>query len=362
MSLSSIEPLESRRMFAAASAIPKFTETDLVSDGVLPAAHTDTNLVNGWGLAFTKEGVVWVGNNGTGTSTVYDTSGNVAGPVVTIPPAAGSTDNAPITGVVFNTSKGFNVTGNGQTLPARYIFVSEAGTISGWTPEIGNAAVNLVDNSARGAIYKGAAIVGKGKKAQLLVTNFHAGTIEAYNQNFEALATRGAFTDPSLPAGFAPFNVQAVGSKVFVTYARQDANAVSDLSGPGNGVVAAFDAKGKFKGELANGGVLNSPWAVVQGTGAFKKDILVGNFGDGAINVFTAKGKSLGPATDNGGQPIVIPGLWGLAYGTTGADKGKLFFAAGPNEESAGLFGSLTLTATPKSTGRGGGGGGGFPY
>jgi uncharacterized protein (TIGR03118 family) len=359
MSSSSIERLESRWLFAA-SAVPKFTETDLVSDGVLPAAHTDTNLVNGWGIAFTKQGVAWVGNNGTGTSTVYDTSGNVAGPVVTIPPAAASTDNAPITGVVFNTTKGFSVTGNGQTLPAEYVFVSEAGTISGWTPEIGNTAVNLVDNSASGAIYKGATIVGKGKKAQLLVTNFHAGTIEAYNQNFETLATNGAFTDPSLPAGFAPFNVQAIGNKVYVTYAKQDATATSDLSGPGNGVVAVFDAKGKFKGEIANGGALNSPWGVVQGTGVFKKDILVGNFGDGAINVFTAKGKSVGPATDTTGQPLVIPGLWGMAYGTTGANKTKLFFAAGPNEESAGLFGMLTLPAAQRSSG--GGGGGGFPY
>jgi uncharacterized protein (TIGR03118 family) len=348
-------------MFAA-SAIPKFTETDLVSDGVLPAAHTDTNLVNGWGLAFTKEGVVWVGNNGTGTSTVYDPSGNVAGPVVTIPPAAGKTDNSPVTGVVFNTAKGFNVTGNGQTLPARYVFVSEAGTISGWTPEIGNAAVNLVDNSAGGAIYKGAAIVGKGKKAQLLVANVASGQVEAYNQNFETLATSGAFTDPGVPAGFAPFNVQAVGNKVYVTYALKDANGLDDLPGPGNGVVAVFDAKGKFKGELATGGALNSPWAVVQGTGVFKKDILVGNFGDGTINVFTAKGKSLGAATDNNGTPISIPGLWGLAYGSTGANKSKLFFAAGPNEETAGLFGSLTLIAPPRSSGGGGGGGGGGIY
>src|SRR4051812_28040624 len=157
MSSSSIENLESRRMFAA-SAVPKFTEADLVSDGVIPAAHTDANLVNGWGLAFTKAGVVWVGNNGTGTSTVYDATGAVAGPVVTIPPAAGGTVNARVTGVVYNAAgKGFDVTANGTTHSAEYVFASVFGTLSGWTPEIGNAAVNVVDNSASGAVYTGAA-------------------------------------------------------------------------------------------------------------------------------------------------------------------------------------------------------------
>jgi uncharacterized protein (TIGR03118 family) len=361
---STVAVLEPRRLLAATPAAPKFTQTDLVSNGVLPAQHTDANLVNGWGLAFTKQGVVWVGNNGTGTSTVYDVAGNVAGPVVAIPPAANSTENAPVTGVVFNAAaKGFNVTANGQTLPSQYVFVSESGTISGWTPEIGNTAVNVVDNSASGAAYKGAAIAGKGKKTQLLVANFQAGTVEVYDQSFQPVAASGAFTDPAVPADFAPFNVQVVGSKVYVAYARKDPNSQDDLQGPGNGVVGVFDAKGKLKGELASGGVLNSPWAVIQGTGAFKKNLLVGNFGDGTINVFTPKGKSIGAATDNAGQPITIPGLWGLAYGT-GANKNTLFFAAGPNTETAGLFGTLTLISPPKlpSGGGDGGGGGGFPY
>ena len=161
------EPLEARQLFAAAGA-PAFTQTNLVSDGAVAAQHTDANLVNAWGLAFTKAGVVWVGDNGTGVSTVYDVAGNVAGPVVTIPPAAGAADNAAVTGVAFNAAaKGFNVTANGQTVPSEYVFVSEDGTISGWTPEIGNSAVNVVDNSAAGAVYKGVAIAGKGRKARL---------------------------------------------------------------------------------------------------------------------------------------------------------------------------------------------------
>src|SRR4029453_8833247 len=209
-----------------------------------------------------------VGNNGTGTSTVYDVNGNQGQPVVTIPPATGQTENAPVTGVVFNAAaKGFNVTGNGVTHAAEYVFVSEAGTVSGWTPEIGNSAVNVVDNSASGAIYKGAAIVGKGTKAQLLAANFHAGTIDVFDSNFQPVASAGAFTDPSLPAGFAPVNFQVIKDTVYVAYAQQDANARDEVSAPGNGVVAVFDSKGTFKSELAAGGVLNSPWAVVQGTG-----------------------------------------------------------------------------------------------
>jgi uncharacterized protein (TIGR03118 family) len=282
--------------------------------------------------------------------------------VVTIPPAAGGTENAAVTGVVFNAAhKGFNITGGGQTVPSEYVYVSEAGTISGWDPAVGNTAINVVDNSATGAVYKGVAISGKGKKAHLLAANFHAGTVEIYDSNFQPVAVTGtAFVDPSLPAGMAPFNVQVIGKKVYVAYAVQDGAGKDDVAGPGNGVVNVFDAKGTLKQRLTTGGVLNSPWAVVQGTGKFKSDVLVGNFGDGLINVFNAKkGTSLGPVTDTTtGQPIAIPGLWGLAYGV-GANKNKLFFAAGPNDEANGLFGSLTAPAPTRSSG---GGGGGFGY
>jgi uncharacterized protein (TIGR03118 family) len=336
-----VEPLEPRQLFAAAAGVPAFTQVNLVSDGAVAAQHTDANLVNAWGLAFNKAGVVWVGDNGTGTTTVYDASGNVAGPVVAIPPAAGGADNAAVTGVAFNAAgRAFNITGNGQTVPSEYVFVSEDGTIAGWDPAVGNSAVNVVDNSAAGAVYKGVAIAGKGKKAHLLAANFHAGTIDVFDANFQPVAGAG-FTDPSLPAGMSPFNVQVIGSKVYVTYAQSDAN-FQPVAGPGNGVVNVFDLKGNLKQHLVTGGALNSPWAVVQGTGKFKSDVLVGNFGDGTINVFNAKkGTALGPAKDSTGQPVSIPGLWGLAYGV-GANKNKLFFAAGPNDESNGLFGTLT--------------------
>src|SRR4051812_8834106 len=157
------EPLERRRLLSAASAVPAFARTDLVSD-VLPAQHTDANLVNAWGLAFNKLGVAWVGDNGTGVSTVYDTAGNLGSPVVAIPPAAGGTGNAAVTGVAFNAAgKAFNVTANGQTSPTEYVFVSEDGTISGWNPADGTSAVNVVDHSAAGAVYKGGGDYGQGE-------------------------------------------------------------------------------------------------------------------------------------------------------------------------------------------------------
>jgi uncharacterized protein (TIGR03118 family) len=354
------EPLEPRRLLSG-STVPAFARTDLVSDGAVPAAHIDANLVNAWGLAFNKFGVVWVGDNGTGVSTVYDTAGNLGSPVVAIPPPAGGAENAAVTGVAFNAAgKAFNVTANGQTSPAEYVFVSEDGTISGWNPADGTSAVNAVDNSAAGAVYKGVAIMGKGKKALLYAANFHAGTVEVYNANFQPVTTAG-FADPNIPAGFAPFNVQAVGKSLYVTYAQQDAAAHDDVAGAGNGFVDVFNTKGRLVRRLASNGPLNSPWAVVAGQGKFKKDVLVGNFGDGTINVFSAKGKSLGPATDASGQPIVVDGLWGLAYGT-GHDENKLFFAAGPNDEANGLLGVLTPTklassVSPGNVGAGTGGG-----
>jgi uncharacterized protein (TIGR03118 family) len=354
-----ITPLEPRQLFAAAPAIPQFVETDLVSDGAVAAAHVDASLVNGWGLAFNKQGVVWVANNGTGTSTVYDTTGATAGPVVTIPPAAGGVDNAAVTGVVFNTAgkKAFNITSGGTTVPAEYVFVSEQGTISAWDPAVGNAAVNVVDNSASGAIYKGVAIVGKGKKAFLVVANFHSGQLEAYDSNFQPVTLPpGTLNSSTTPSGFAPFNVQTLGGKIYVTYALQDANAEDEIAGVGNGAVSVFNARGKFLNNLAIGGTLNAPWAVVQGSGKYKGDILVGNFGDGTISVFKKNGTPIGQAQNSSGQTLAIPGLWGMAYGT-GANKKTLFFAAGPNDEGNGLFGSLTLNQPTKASSSSGGGG-----
>jgi uncharacterized protein (TIGR03118 family) len=349
--ISSFETLERRQLFSA--AVLAYTQTNLVSDGAVSAAHTDANLVNAWGLALNKFGQFWVGDNGTGLSTVYDDTGVLGSPIVNIPPATGGSANAAVTGVVTNNAKTFNLTENGVIGRAVYLFASEDGTISGWNPDVDlNNAIKVVDNSASGAIYKGIAIAGKGRKALVFAANFHAGTIDVFDSNYQPVATVGGFADPSLPAGYAPFNVQVIGKRVYVTYAVQDSTAEDDVKGAGNGIVNVFDTKGRLKTRfVSNGGALDSPWAVVQGTSKFKNDVLIGNFGDGKINAFNKHGELVGTAVDANNQPLVIDGLWGLAYGAH-HDKHRLFFAAGPNDEANGLFGvldfvKLSVSATP---------------
>lgn len=351
------EPLENRSMFAV-SPVPVFTNTPLVSDGSVSAAHTDANLVNPWGIAFNKSDVMWVGDNGTGVSTVYDTAGNLGAPVVTLPPAAGGSTNAAVTGVVFNSggSKAFRITSGGAVTSPEYLFVSEDGTIAGWGPDNGSTAINVIDNSASAAEYKGVAMTGKGKKARLYAANFHTGAIEIYDSNFQPVTIAGGFTDPTLPAGFAPFNVQTIGNRIYVTYAaKSDPNATDEIDAPGQGVVNVFDTKGRLRQRLATGGNLNAPWAITRGIGHYKNDFLVGNFGDGTISIFDKRGNDLGHAIDNTGNTLVIDGLWGLAYGVH-HDKNNLFYTAGPNDEAGGLLGMLTLnkSVSPSSSTPGG--------
>jgi uncharacterized protein (TIGR03118 family) len=354
-----IEPLEARQLLSA--ALPQFNQTNLVSDGATPAQHTDPNLVNPWGVAITNTGAIWVADNGTGVTTLYDQNGNPSPPVVTIPTPAGAapgSTSSPSGAVFNNAGKAFDLPNT--STPAKYVFVTEDGTVSAWDPSIGNSAALVADNSGSGAVYKGLAIAGKGKKAQLYAANFSAGTVDVFDSNFKPVTlAAGAFTDPSIPAGFAPFNVQNVGNKLYVTYAMQDATKQNDVAGVGNGFVDVFSASGKMIRRLASAGPLDSPWGVTRlpGRGG---DIAVGNFGDGAINVFSASGKSLGALMDASNQPITIDRLWALTPGV-GSAKNTLFFSAGTNDEADGLFGTLTAqkAAKAKSAGTGSGNGNG---
>ena len=353
--LAAVEPLDGRRLFSA--GLPGFAETDLVSDLPGIAAHTDPNLVNPWGVTETKAGVVWVANNATGTSTAYDAAGNAVSSggselVVTVPPPAGAAAGAVAapSGEVLNTGKGFVVT-SGGAFGASRVCLRHRGRHD---LRLGPARQPVGRHAGRGprclgAVYKGLALVGSGKKQELLATNFHSGKIEAYDSKFAPVALpAGTFADASVPAGFAPFNVQAVGPKVFVTFARQDDAGHDDVAGPGNGFVDVFDARGRLQRRFASGGPLNSPWAVAPVPGGrFGGDVLIGNFGDGAVNVFNSKGAFLGAARTAAGRPLAIPGLWGLAPGV-GKDKKDLFFTAGPAGESHGIFGTLLLQAPAK--------------
>jgi len=329
----------------------RFTATNLVSNVAGDAPVTDANLANAWGVARTASGPWWVANNHSGTSTVYDGNGTpfpVAGPlVVTIPPPEGSpigAQGAP-TGLVANGSAQF-VLSNG--MPAIFIFDTENGTIAGWNLDSGTVAEITNDDSDEGAIYKGLAIGTDGGANRLYATNFHEGTVDVYDGDFEDVDRAGAFTDPNIPAGYAPFGIQNIGGSIYVTYAKQDEDKEDDVAGSGNGYVDVYDGAGNLLKRFASRGQLNAPWGVVQAPasfGSFAGSILIGNFGNGHINAFNAgSGAFQGELKTAGGSAIEIEGLWGLELGN-GASAGSadtLYFAAGPDDENNGLFGMIT--------------------
>ena len=341
--------------FAVGLVVPVFgstiyVEQKLVSDlpGVAPV--TDGSLVNPWGLAATATSPWWISDNGTGLSTVYNASG-VKALTVTIPPPAGGTSAAP-TGIVANlTTSDFQVTG----AKSSFIFDTEDGTISAW--RTGTSAVLEVDNSASGAVYKGLAEGNNGSGNFLYAANFNSGHIDVFNGSWAPATLSGGFVDPSLPTGYAPFDIQNINGQLYVTYALQNAAKHDDVAGAGHGYIDVFDLNGNFVKRLVSQGALDSPWglAVAPPTfGTFSGDLVVGNFGDGTINAFNANtGTFLGTLTDSSNNPIVIQGLWGLAFGN-GASAGpanSLYFTAGiPGSgavEDHGLFGDLVATPEP---------------
>jgi uncharacterized protein (TIGR03118 family) len=270
--------------------------------------------------------------------------------VVKIPVPSGGTPPAAPTGQVFNDTTGFNISGK----PAAFIFASEDGTISGWSASADPAnAIILVDNSASGAVYKGLALANANSGPMLYAANFNTATIDVFDANFSPVNANGGFSDPNLPAGFAPFNIQRIGRKLYVTYAMQDSARHDDVAGAGNGFLNVFDFDGNLLGRLVSKGPLNSPWglALAPGNfGDFSNTLLVGNFGDGTINAFDGcGGEYLGALQDTGTKVIAIPGLWGLSFGNgRGAgDANTLYFTAGipgtGNVEDHGLFGSIAV-------------------
>jgi len=342
-------------LLAAASAVPAaaaYVQTNLVSDIPGLAAFTDPNLKNPWGISSSPTSPFWVSNNGTGTSTLYNSLGQpfpVASPlVVTIPPSPGATP----TGQVFNGGSGFALA-PGQ--PARFIFATEAGTIAGWNPGTNptNALIE-VDNSASGAVYKGLAIGNNGSGDFLYAANFGNGKIDVFGSSFGAATLAGSFTDPNLPAGYAPFNIQNLNGTLYVTYALVGQGG-DDVPGAGNGIVDAFDTNGNLLKRVVTGGSLNSPWGLAlapAGFGEFGGALLVGNFGDGLINAFNpTTGALLGALRDATNNPIANDGLWGLRFGNggNGGNVNTLYFTAGLNNEQNGLFGSIAAVPEPAS-------------
>ena len=324
----------------------RYQQVNLVSDQSGVAQLQDTNLVNAWGMSFSGSSPFWISDNGSGLATLYavtnDSSGNEkvskVGLEVSIPGEGNPT------GQLFNGTGGFN----GDV----FIFASEDGTISGWRQSLGTAAETLTTRST--AVYKGITLVTTANGPTLLAANFSEGTVDAYVTNSSGVALLEQYSDPKAPAGYAPFNVLSLQGTVFVTFAKQDADKEDDVPGRGHGLIDIFDPQtGKFTrfatGSDAGGrlGAINSPWGLAIAPSSFGRhgeQLLVGNFGSGTIMAFEPDGGFEGLLKGVNNAPVVIDGLWGLAFGNDGraGTSDTLFFTAGPDDESHGLFGSLS--------------------
>ncbi|HEY2187333.1 MAG TPA: TIGR03118 family protein [Caldimonas sp.] len=334
------------------SGTPNFVATNLVSNVTVAtnpymSANVDPHLINGWGIAFNPTGFAWVADNGTSTLTLYDGTGVPQSLVVSIPP--GTAGPAKPTGIVFNSTTGFQVSKGGISGASAFLFVGEAGTLSGWSPTVDmNNAILVVDGAAQGKVYKGLAISSNAGAPQLYAADFHNGVVDVFDANFAPVVRAGAFTDLGLPAGYGPFGIQAIGNQIYVAFAKQDAQAHDEVDGAGLGVVDVFDTAGNLVKQLIPaGGKLNAPWGLAlapAGFGPFSNALLVGNLGDGTINAFDpTTGASLGTIMNGNGAPIAIDGLWGIAFGNglNNQPMNTLFYAAGPNNRTNGVYGRI---------------------
>jgi uncharacterized protein (TIGR03118 family) len=336
---------------AAAPAPNVYVQTNLVSDIPGVARVTDPLLVNPWGMSFSPTGPLWVSDNHTNVSTLY--AGAVNGSALTQVPLVVDIPGGAPTGQVFNGTSDFVVHGGGTSAPALFIFASESGHITAWSPNVpppSPATRAHIVATTPGAVYKGLALGTIGDRSFLYAANFSAGTIDVFNGRFRRAHLAGSFTDPNLPAGYSPFNVQNLGGKLYVTYAVPQPSREDDVPGPGHGIVDVFDLQGRLQRRLISHGVLNSPWglAIAPGDfGRFSHALLVGNFGDGRINAFNrATGKFLGTLKNADGNPIAIDGLWALLFGNgTAGTTHTLLFSAGLADEEHGLLGTIEAAA-----------------
>jgi len=340
-----------------------YSQTNLVSNVTGVATTTDTQLSNPWGISVLPGQDFWIADNNSGVSTLYDQNGNKdAGLVVTIPGAAsnpnGNCSPGCPTGTVANASGSYFSGGS-------FIFDTEDGLIVYWNGS-SNTGIVGKDNSASGAVYKGLALLG----TNLLAANFNSGKVDVYDSNYTLTSLGGSFTDPTLPAGFAPHGIHVIGNQIYVAYAMQDTPKHDAVPGAGAGQVDIFDANGNFMSTFVAAGAsnnLNAPWGVVQAPasfGSFAGDILVGNFGDGTISAFDTTGKFQGQLSDSSGKVLVNPGMWDMVFGGGGGANnapgaaGTLYITAGgsagqPNFPAGGsataVFASLAPAAAAGS-------------
>jgi uncharacterized protein (TIGR03118 family) len=316
----------------------------LVSDSSATSAlHHDAHLINAWGLAFNPQGFAWVANAGTGTSTLYDGNGVPQSLVVTL-------NQGDPSGIVFNGTADFSITEAGASGAAAFIFATLQGQISAWAPTVdGTHAFTIVDNATAGAVYTGLAIDTNAGGNMIYAADFTHASVDVFSGTFAPVTTAGGFVDPTLPAGYAPFGIQQIGGKIYVTYAQPDP-VTHEKTGAGLGLVDVYDKQGNLLSHLIPaGGALNAPWGVAMAPsnfGKFSNMLLVGNFGDGKINVYDpATGALTGTVSNNDGSAIVVPGLWALQFGNdlNHEPSNTLFYTAGPGSEAHGLYGRIDM-------------------
>jgi uncharacterized protein (TIGR03118 family) len=345
------------------NAASPYTQTVLVADltgGV--ALHTDANLVNPWGVVIQGTAPAWVANNGTDSSTLYDGNGNATALIVTF--TAGSSFRP--TGIVFNGTSTDFLVGAGKP-GAGFIFDGEDGKIAGWSPTVDATHAITMYTDAGGAVYKGLAIAKNAGQAFLYAADFHNKKVDVFNNAFvkqTTSATAFTFADPAIPAGYAPFGIQAIANgtggatQIYVTYAQQQGPAnVDEVDGAGLGYVDIYDTNGALIKQLVSGGKLNAPWGLALAPanfGTLSNALLVGNFGDGKINGYdAATGRFLGTVNNAAGTALVASGIWAIAFGNDARNQphNALFYSAGINDEANGNYGRIDLGATPPTLG-----------
>jgi uncharacterized protein (TIGR03118 family) len=300
----------------------------------------DASLKNPWGVAFSQSSPFWVADNRTGVATLYNGTGAKVALTVTIPPGGGA--GTP-TGQVFNGTAGFN----GDT----FIFDTQDGTIAGWRGNLGTTAETLF-TSADGAAYTGLAIASISSNGYLYAADIHNNHIDVVPASGAPPLT-GTFTDTTLPAGLSAFNIQLIGTMLYVTYAKPNAAGNNGVPGAGSGVVDVYNLNGDFQKRLATGGSLNAPWGITQaplGFGSIGGDFLIGNFGDGVINVYDSSGTFIGTlASLMSGSPLVNSGLWALTFGNggNGGSPNSLYLTAGLNGQAGGLLARIDAVPEP---------------
>jgi uncharacterized protein (TIGR03118 family) len=343
-----------------------FTDTALVSNkaGVVATTSTiDANLSNPWGLVTAPGLPFWIADNNSNVASLYSGSGQIqtnavtgsTTTAITIPASATGVTANP-TGQVYNGTGGFLIpTSNGQET-SLFIFSGEGGTIAAWAKDSGATAVTAYDDGVSSgtehAVYKGLALGSVNGANFLYATDLHNSKVDVFDTNFaKPAAMQGKFIDSTMPAGFVPFGIAALNNQLYVTYAMRDTAMHDETTGAGLGYVDVFDFNGNFVSRFASAGPLNAPWGMAlapAGFGSLDGDLLIGNFGDGTINIFAPDGTSLGPLALNGGAAFAVPGLWSLVFGDGDSDKPltTLFYTAGFADQTDGVFGSIAITSS----------------